>query len=109
LLEQYALKHGMPFVDVASSFPNDPDLFSDAFHLNSDGTRAHAWIVFRALVPLVRARIASGAWPRPDRIPLVDHPNIGAARPYVVTCPHGIPRRRAPPPAPRPHPDDSFF
>lgn len=87
LFEQYALRHGMSFIDVAAALPNDPDLFFDAIHLNADGTRAHAWIVFRALVPLMRARIESGAWPRPDREPLQEHPNIKPAQPLTVSCP----------------------
>ena len=54
ILQRYAVAHGLPFVDVAAEFPPDQDLFFDAVHLNDDGTRLHAWIVFRALLPLVR-------------------------------------------------------
>ena len=72
---------------MAGAFPLDPGLFIDKVHLNTDGTRLHAWILFRALIPLVRARLASDDWPRPDRVALSTHPAIGAAQPYPLTCP----------------------
>jgi hypothetical protein len=86
VLEQYAHVHGLGFIDVAADFPMDPALFFDAIHLNADGTRAHAWIAFQGLLPIVRARLESGAWPRPDRVPLQEHPAIGPGRPYPVSC-----------------------
>jgi hypothetical protein len=85
VLEQYAAARDLPFIDVAGVFPPDPTLFFDAIHFNADGTRAHAWIVFRALLPLVRARIESGAWPQRDRVPQPADP-IGSARPLTVSC-----------------------
>ena len=87
ILQRYALAHGLPFVDVAAEFPPDQDLFFDAVHLNDDGTRLHAWIVFRALLPLVRSKIEAGVWPRPDQVPQTDHPSITAGEPYTVSCP----------------------
>jgi GDSL-like Lipase/Acylhydrolase family len=83
-LEQYASAHGLPFIDVASAFPPDPDLFWDSIHLNADGTRVHAWIVFQQLLPIVRARFASGVWPRPDRVPQSEHPAITKGQPLHV-------------------------
>jgi hypothetical protein len=68
VMEDYAAAYGLPFIDIAAAFPPDPDLFQDAVHLNADGTRAQAWIVFRALLPIVRARLDAGAWPRPDQV-----------------------------------------
>ena len=86
VLEQYAARQGLPFLHVAELFPPDPRFFFDAVHLNLDGTRAHAWIVFRELLPIVRARLESGAWPRPDRMPMAKHPSIGPAQPYTLSC-----------------------
>lgn len=86
VLEQYAARHDLPYLRVAEVFPRDPSLFFDAVHVNADGTRMQAWIVFRALIPIVRARLESGAWPRPDRVPLSKHPSIGPGRPYTLSC-----------------------
>jgi len=83
---RYAAAHGVPFIDVAGVFPQDPALFLDAIHFNHEGTRLQAWIVFQALLPLVRDRLASGTWPRPDRVPLATHPAFSATRAYTVPC-----------------------
>ena len=87
ILEQYAAAHRLPFIDAAAAFPPDPELFYDAVHLNTDGTRLQAWIVFRALVPIVRSHLESGVWPRPDRVPQTEHPVIGPGQPFTVSCP----------------------
>jgi len=85
-LQRYAESRGLPFIDVAGAFPPDPDLFYDAVHLNADGTRLHAWIVFRALLPIIRSHLASNAWPRPDRGPNPAELAIAAGRPYKLSC-----------------------
>lgn len=109
ILEQYARMHDLPFIDVASAFPYDPDLFFDAIHLNSDGTRMHAWIVFRALVALVREQIASGTWPRPDRVALLEHPGIKPPRVFTKNCVATPTHHIAVPPTPPPRSDNAFF
>lgn len=109
VLEQYALQHQMPFIDVAAAFPNDPDLFFDAIHLNDAGTRVHAWIVFRALVPLMGERIDTGAWPSPDREPLLEHPNIKPAQPLTLSCSRLAPPAVTAAPTPQPRKDETFF
>jgi hypothetical protein len=90
VMRRYAELHQEELIDVAGAFPRDPDLFFDSTHLNRDGTRAHAWIVFRALIPIVRAHLQSGAWPQPDRTPLTEHPGIRPARPFRYTCEDGL-------------------
>jgi hypothetical protein len=84
---RYAAARGTWFVDVAGAFPPDTRLFLDAIHFDEDGTRVQAWIVFNGLVPSIRARLASGAWPRPDRTPLDRHPAFGPEYPLTLVCP----------------------
>jgi hypothetical protein len=62
---KYAKINNLPFIDVARHMPKDPGLFSDAFHTTPAGVRLRAWIIFQQLVPVIEARLASGAWPRP--------------------------------------------
>jgi hypothetical protein len=90
VMRRYAELHGEELIDVAGSFPFDPDLFFDSAHLNRDGTRMQAWIVFRALIPIVRARLRSAAWPRPDQAPLTEHPGIRPPQPFRFTCEDGL-------------------
>jgi hypothetical protein len=87
VLERYAAAAGVPFIDVAGAFPPDPSLFFDAVHFNDNGTRVHAWIVFRALLPIVRERLQSGAWPRPDRVAQSQQTPITPSVPFMVSCP----------------------
>lgn len=93
-LQRFAAANSLPFIDTAAAFPLDSDLFFDAVHLNEDGTRLHAWIVFQSLLPLVRERLASGAWPRPDQWPQQEHPCLTPAREYVVSCKPAPPRKQ---------------
>ena len=64
VFESYARAHGLPLIDIARSFPQDPDLFDDAIHMNAAGLRLQAWMYLQALVPIVDERIGSGRWPR---------------------------------------------
>ena len=67
-----------PIFDVVDDRgPKDPAVFSDAFHNTPAGVRLRAWIILQQLVPLIEARLASGAWPRavpamPDNHPAFD-------------------------------------
>ena len=45
----FAADRGVDFIDVATGFPRDPDLFFDTFHLNQRGVRLHAWLAFLRL------------------------------------------------------------
>lgn len=65
VFRKYASARGIPFVDVASFMPEDPNLFLDGIHMTDTGERLKAWIVFQQLAPLVRHKIESGEWPRP--------------------------------------------
>jgi len=62
---RYAETRGIPFLDVVSTLPQDPNLFSDAIHMTDTGERVKAWIVFQQLVPIIRKQIESGQLPRP--------------------------------------------
>lgn len=39
----YAEKHHLPFFDKAASYPADPELFLDLFHMSPAGLRLQAW------------------------------------------------------------------
>jgi hypothetical protein len=76
---RYALDRRIPFVDVASALPQDPDLFSDAIHLTDTGERVKAWIVFQQLLPILLRQIESGQLPRPAGHPLPAPPSLAAS------------------------------
>lgn len=64
VLRRYSEDRKVPFMDVASRIPRDPDLFIDAIHMTETGERLKAWIIFQQLVPVVKQRIEAGLLPR---------------------------------------------
>ena len=74
VFRNYARAHDLDFIDVASGYPHDPRLFSDAIHMTRAGIRMQAWIVFNGLVPVVERRLAAVEWPRPARAAWTRHP-----------------------------------
>jgi hypothetical protein len=72
----YAESRGLHFIDLASQIPHDPDLFTDAIHMTESGVRLKGWLAFVQLVPIVSARIESGAWPRAARAALPPPPSL---------------------------------
>ncbi len=64
VFRRYASTRNLPFIDVASVLPQDPDLFVDGIHMTEEGDRVRAWIVFQQLVPLIRREIDAGRLPR---------------------------------------------
>jgi hypothetical protein len=70
----YAHKRRLPYLEVASAIPQDPDLFDDPIHMAEPGLRLQAWIVTQQLVPWIERRLQTGALPRPMLVPKKEHP-----------------------------------
>ncbi|MGN7611828.1 hypothetical protein ACQZV8_07055 [Magnetococcales bacterium HHB-1] len=71
---RWAEMHKVPFLDVATKIPDDPDLFIDVMHNNQMGVRVRAWITFQEILPIIEQDIAQGRIPQPDRFFLKEHP-----------------------------------
>lgn len=61
--EKYCLQKGCHFIDLARTYPLDPDLFIDGIHENTAGIKLHGWVTFLKLLPIVKRKIESGVWP----------------------------------------------
>jgi hypothetical protein len=79
----YAELHDLPFFDYDRVFPREPRVFLDAIHLSHAGTRLQAWVMLQGLIPVIEARLASGVWPRPDRVAQDHHPTLSNGRTLV--------------------------
>lgn len=79
VFEKYARTHGLPFNDVARSFPPDPRLFVDSIHLTPAGVKLKAWIVFQNVVRYLGPLIESGALPAAHLDRRIEHPNFPAS------------------------------
>lgn len=96
VLKKYAKERGIDFIDVAGKMPFDPDLYADGVHTTYPGTRMKGWVILQQLVPLIEARLKSGAWPR--TLPATDEvPTVFKTPPrrIEVNCPKPPQERRA--------------
>jgi len=84
---KYAAVNGLTFVDIARYMPFDPDLFTDAIHLNYAGVRLQGWVAFQQLLPTIEKHLKDGSWPAP---PKPDLP-LATVTPRQITfsCPKG--------------------
>jgi hypothetical protein len=86
VFRRYAESRKIPFLDVASVLPQDPNLFTDAIHMTDTGERVKAWIVFEQLAPLIRREIESGRLPRPGGSHALPPPPSLAASEMSLRC-----------------------
>ena len=87
VFRNYAASRKIPFLDVASEIPQDPDLFVDAIHMTEVGERVKAWIVFQQLVPVIRRLIESGQLPRHNDAAHLPRPMSMAVAEMSTHCP----------------------
>jgi hypothetical protein len=87
VFKKYAAVRGLPFLNIASTMPRDPDLFVDAVHATYPGVRLFAWIAAQQLAPILQQRISDGRLPRPSRLDLSAHPAFpGNERTEIFDC-----------------------
>ena len=60
VFKKFASEQHMPFVDLASVYPKDPDLFRDAIHNTYDGVKLRSWAMFQQLIPIIKKKIKNG-------------------------------------------------
>jgi hypothetical protein len=87
VFRNYAASRKIPFLDVASEIPQDPDLFVDAIHMTEVGERIKAWIVFQQLVPVIRRLIESGQLPHHNDAARLPKPMSMAVTEMSTHCP----------------------
>jgi hypothetical protein len=74
VFKRYDQTFEQPLIELDRLYPQDPNLFNDAVHLNLDGSRLKAWIIFNGLVKMLKGKIDKGELPRPMMHPLQIHP-----------------------------------
>jgi hypothetical protein len=79
-LQRWAAANDVPFVDIDAAVPRDQLLFTDSVHNTALGARCHAWAAFVALLPALRADLATGRIPVADRERQAVHPNVPPPR-----------------------------
>ena len=74
LFRRYAEQHRLPFFDKAATYPADPALFLDLFHMTPAGLRLQSWIYLQWLTAWLDGEIGAGRLPRPMQQPRDRHP-----------------------------------
>jgi hypothetical protein len=72
----WAATNQVPLIDVAGQMPRQPDLYDDAIHNTYLGSRIRAWIIFEALLPLIKEDIDAKTLPVPSKFTYKRHPYI---------------------------------
>jgi hypothetical protein len=85
VFERYAQARGVPFVDLAAEYPQEPALAADAVHFRYEGLSLQAWIYLQKLIPIIEERIASGRLPKPMRTTRTGHPAFAGGDSRLLT------------------------
>ncbi|MCB1734103.1 MAG: hypothetical protein H6981_05725 [Gammaproteobacteria bacterium] len=85
VFHNYSKVNGIPFIDVAKAYPQNPSLFNDAIHMTPFGVRVHAWIATNQLIPIIQKKIESGSLPRKSESNLDAHPGFSSMGLDLVT------------------------
>jgi hypothetical protein len=85
VFEKYARTHQLPFIDLATEFPQDPALAGDAIHLRYRGLVLQAWIYLQHLIPIIEDRLADGRLPRARAVTRRVHPAFDQPSPRLIT------------------------
>lgn len=65
VLEKYAQKHQLSFLEISRPMLLDPDFFIDGVHMRESAVPLRAWITFLELLPIIKERICLGDLPKP--------------------------------------------
>lgn len=76
VFENYAARHQLPYLDVATDLTGTPEAFIDGIHLSCDGMKLHGWSVFSQLLPIIEKKIENGQLPRSSQHQRTEHPYI---------------------------------
>jgi hypothetical protein len=76
VFKQWAADNQSPLADVAGEMPRQPDLYDDAIHNTTLGSRIRAWLIFEDLLPLLKKDIETGRLPQPARLNYTEHPYL---------------------------------
>ena len=52
----YVSHHKIPFLDIASEMPIDPDLFQDGIHMFPETIGVRAWLTFYTFYPSLKKK-----------------------------------------------------
>jgi lysophospholipase L1-like esterase len=70
VFQRFAASMKLDFMDIAGTFPRDPNLFTDGIHFTPEGVRVQAWVAFAQFLPYFKRDLERGFVPH-TRLPAV--------------------------------------
>jgi hypothetical protein len=61
---RFAASKKLDFMDIAGTFPRDPNLFTDAIHFTPEGVRVQAWVALAQFLPYFARDLERGFVPK---------------------------------------------
>lgn len=63
VFQRFAASMKLSFMDIAGTFPRDPNLFTDGIHFTAEGVRMQAWVSFVQFLPYFSRDLERGFVP----------------------------------------------
>jgi hypothetical protein len=63
VFQRFAVSMKLDFMDIAGTFPRDPNLFTDGIHFTAEGVRMQAWVAFAQFLPYFMRDLEGGFVP----------------------------------------------
>ncbi len=64
VFHRFAASKKLDFMDIAGTFPRDPNLFTDAIHFTPEGVRVQAWVALAQFLPYFARDLERGFVPK---------------------------------------------
>jgi lysophospholipase L1-like esterase len=63
VFQRFAASKKLDFMDIAGTFPRDPNLFTDGIHFTTEGVRVQAWVALAQFLPYFARDLEQGFVP----------------------------------------------
>ena len=63
VFQRFAASENLDFMDIAGTFPRNPNLFEDAIHFTAEGVRVQAWVALAQFLPRFKRDLERGFVP----------------------------------------------
>ena len=87
VFQRFAALKKLDFMDIAGTFPRDPNLFVDAIHFTPEGVRVQAWVALAQFLPYFTRDLERGFVPN-TQLPTIklDAVPLTTVESYSANC-----------------------
>ena len=87
VFQRFAALGKLDFMDIAGSFPRDPNLFTDGIHFTPEGVRMQAWVALAEFLPYFTRDLERGFVPN-TQLPIMKFNGVSSTtgESYSANC-----------------------